>query len=277
MQVFLHAIGSRGPTWFSRTTNGGRLGPARMIYDPGTINQTIGNQIVVLPNGNLLDFFDLIFSFKNSHKIRGFNVAFIRSSDKGATWSGAKIIDKLNRVTVRDPDTSQAMHTADFNPDVAVDPPNGNLYAVWQDCRFSGGTRKRHRLRDLDRRREQLVIDRQARPELRRNVRLPALRGGRGGRDRRRFLLRLPQQHARFGSPDRPLVPALPLGLQRSGELGREPRGRRLRYGEVPHSGRSVLPGGLPRVDDKREPLRFPVHQVGLDDTLCGRLVGDRG
>jgi hypothetical protein len=142
VQVFLHALGSRGPTWFSRTTNGGASWePARMIYDPGEINQTIGNQIVVLPNGDLLDFFDLIFSFRNSNQIRGFNVAFIRSSDKGATWSGAKVIDKLNRVTVRDPDNGRAVRTADFNPDVAVDPANGNLYVVWQDGRFSSGTR----------------------------------------------------------------------------------------------------------------------------------------
>ena len=142
VQVFLHAIGSRGPTWFSRTTNGGESWePARMIYDPGEVNQTIGNQIVVRPNGDLFDFFDVIFTFKNSNQIRGFNVGFIRSSDKGATWSGAKIIDKLNRVTVRDPDNGRIVRTADFNPDVAVDPASGNLYAVWQDGRFSGGAR----------------------------------------------------------------------------------------------------------------------------------------
>jgi hypothetical protein len=142
VQVFLHAIGSRGPTWFSRTTNGGRSWEAaRIIYDPGEINQTIGNQIVVLPNGDVLDFFDLIFNFTNKDKARGFNVAFIRSSDKGATWSGAKIVDRLNLVTVRDPDTNQIVRSQDFNPDVAVDPSNGNLYIVWQDGRFSGGTR----------------------------------------------------------------------------------------------------------------------------------------
>jgi hypothetical protein len=33
------------------------------------------------------------------------------------------------------------VRTADFNPDVAVDPSNGNLYIVWQDGRFSGGAR----------------------------------------------------------------------------------------------------------------------------------------
>ena len=142
VQVFLHAIGSRGPTWFSRTTNGGASWePARIIYDPGEINQTIGNQIVVLPNGDVLDFFDLIFNFTNKDKARGFNVAFIRSSDKGATWSRAKIVDRLALVTVRDPDTGQIVRSQDFNPDVAVDPSNGNLYIVWQDGRFSGGTR----------------------------------------------------------------------------------------------------------------------------------------
>jgi hypothetical protein len=140
VQVFLHAIGSRGPTWFSRTTNGGSSWePARIIFDPGEVNQTIGNQIVVLPNGNVLDFFNLIFNFKNTGKHRGQNVAFISSTDKGATWSGAKIVDRLNGVTVRDPDTGQIVRSQDFNPDVAVDPSNGNIYVVWQDGRFSSG------------------------------------------------------------------------------------------------------------------------------------------
>jgi BNR/Asp-box repeat len=143
VQVFQHAIGFRGPTWFSRTTDGGESWePARMIFDPGGVNQTIGNQIVVLPNGDVLDFFDLIFNFKNAKGVRGFNVAFIRSTDQGETWSqSARIVDKLFRVIVRDPDTGAALRTADFNPDVAVDPASGKLYAVWQDGRFSGNTR----------------------------------------------------------------------------------------------------------------------------------------
>jgi hypothetical protein len=81
----------------------------------------------------------LIFNFKNVAKTRGQNVAFIRSSDKGANWSGAKIIDRLVGVTVRDPDTGQIVRSQDFNPDVAVGPSNGNLYVVWQDGRFSSG------------------------------------------------------------------------------------------------------------------------------------------
>jgi len=140
-ESFENAIGFRGPAWFSRTTNGGTSWePARIIFDPGQENQTIGNQIVVSPDGTLFDFFDLIQNFGNPSG-RTFNVAFIKSTDHGATWSGAVRVDKINRVQVRDPDTGQRVRTEDFAPEVAVDPSNGNLYAVWQDSRFSGGTR----------------------------------------------------------------------------------------------------------------------------------------
>ncbi|MDP9255651.1 MAG: glycoside hydrolase, partial [Actinomycetota bacterium] len=101
---FENALGFRGPIWFSRTTDGGATWePARPIYDPGQINQTIGNQIVVLPNGDLVDVFDLISNFKNAHGQRGLNVAVIRSTDKGVTWSKPTIVAKLNTVGVTDP------------------------------------------------------------------------------------------------------------------------------------------------------------------------------
>jgi hypothetical protein len=138
VEVFQHAIGFRGPTWFSRTmSSGASWEPARMIFDAGDVNQTIGNVIAVLPNGDLLDFFDLIYNFKNAGGVRGFNVAFIRSSDHGATWSSkAQIIDKLFRVTVRDPDTGQALRTGDFNPEVAVDPgADGSVGVLFYDLR----------------------------------------------------------------------------------------------------------------------------------------------
>src|SRR5215218_7957052 len=141
------ALGFRGPTWFARTTNGGvSWEKARMIYDPGQINQTIGNQIVVLPNGDLLNVFDLIYNFKNTNKVRGYNVAVMRSTDKGLTWSKPTIVSKLGQVQVKDPDTGQLVRTGDILPDVAVDetigtPTSGNLYLVWQDALFSGGAR----------------------------------------------------------------------------------------------------------------------------------------
>lgn len=134
----LHALGYRGPTWFSRTTDGGATWePARMIYDPGEVNQTIGNQIVVRPNGDLVNVMDLIYNFKNAHKVRGLNVAILRSTDKGVTWSGPIIIDKLRTIGVTEPTSGQPVRTGDIIPEIAVG-PEGNLYVVWQDARFNG-------------------------------------------------------------------------------------------------------------------------------------------
>jgi hypothetical protein len=131
--VRAESVGFRGPTWFARTTNGGTSWePARKIYDPGEGNQTIGNQIAVLPNGTLVNVFDLISA--------GDEVALIRSTDKGATWSSnATLVSKLGQVGVRDPETGQAVRTGNIIPDVAVDRRSGALYLVWQDARFSGG------------------------------------------------------------------------------------------------------------------------------------------
>jgi Neuraminidase (sialidase) len=128
-----HSLAFRGPIWFSRTADGGQSwDSARIIFDPGEQAQTIGNQIVVLPNGDLVDIFNLIYVFKNASGIRGENVAIIRSTDKGVTWSKPIIVSKLLSVG-----TGQPVRTGNVIPEVAVDSNSGSLYAVWQDGRFS--------------------------------------------------------------------------------------------------------------------------------------------
>lgn len=96
------------------------------------------NDIVVRPNGDLVNGFNLIYNFKNAHKIRGYNVAILRSFDKGATWeSQAKIVDKLRTATASSPDNGAPVRTGDIIPEIAAG-PEGNLYLVWQDARFNG-------------------------------------------------------------------------------------------------------------------------------------------
>ena len=143
-------FGFKGPAVLSRTTNGGASWePVRIIFDPGANQQTIGNQIVVLPDGTLVDFFNLI---RNQPPRFEFTLALIRSTDMGATWThgqpirAARIFTKAafdpQQTGVRDPDTNARVRTGDIIPEVAVDrnptsPGFGNLYAVWQDSRFS--------------------------------------------------------------------------------------------------------------------------------------------
>jgi hypothetical protein len=123
-----------GPTWFSRTTDGGRnWEAAHVIFDGGTNTQTIGNQIVVLPNGTVEDFFTF-FDFNTGNE----SVALIRSTDHGATWSGPITVGAIERINPFDPNNGCPLRTGEDLPAVAVDPRNGTLYAAWVDARFNG-------------------------------------------------------------------------------------------------------------------------------------------
>ena len=148
-------LGFKGPAVLARTTDGGQTWePPRNIYNPGGNNQTIGNQIVVLPDGTLVNVFNEILNFKNSDKGAKFefNLSLIRSTDKGATWTRGQPIRAAKMQTLAlfrafgivDPDTpADGVRTQDLIPQITVDrsvgsPGHGNLYAVWQDARFSG-------------------------------------------------------------------------------------------------------------------------------------------
>jgi hypothetical protein len=128
----------RGPIWFNRSTNGGTSWEqARQIYDPGQNDQTIASQILVPPDGTLVNLF-AEFRNQNSNKRRGWNVRVLRSSDQGDTWSGPIQIDRLQTIGVTDPESGEVIRVGDIIPDGAVNETDGRLYAVWQDARFSG-------------------------------------------------------------------------------------------------------------------------------------------
>src|SRR5216117_1208300 len=130
----------REPIWFSRTTDGGLTWePARNIYDLSEFNGTIGSQIVVAKNGDLLDFFDEFLIHKNAQQSRGEWMSVIRSTDKGVTWSknSLKIAPSRERIAF-DPDTGRNIRAEGGLPEVAIDRTSGALYLVWQDASFSG-------------------------------------------------------------------------------------------------------------------------------------------
>jgi hypothetical protein len=131
-----NATAYRGPTLFTRTTDGGASWEEpRIIFDPGTLQQTIGNQIVVRPQGELINIFNLIQTTRKG-ATRGFNVSVIRSEDNGDTWSKPIRFERMVNPGISDPDDGDPVRTGDIIPDIAVDPNSGQLYAVWQDERF---------------------------------------------------------------------------------------------------------------------------------------------
>ncbi len=130
------APGAFGPAVFSRTTDGGATWDTpRVIYSPPAGQQTIGNIIGVLPNGDLVDVFTRIAL--DPSNIERQNVAVIRSTDKGETWSDPTIISPMVVAYVSDPYTSQPIRAGDILPTFAVDPSSGRLYVAWGDGRFS--------------------------------------------------------------------------------------------------------------------------------------------
>ncbi len=136
----LHSFAFRGDIMFSRTTNAGASWEAPRSLLPTNANLfTIGNQIVVMPNGTLVDVFALGKGSGVQPSTNPFTESLIRSTDKGLTWSKVIDISTDQSVAVLDPDTGQAVRAGEGLPDVAVDPNNGTLYAVWSDGRFSGG------------------------------------------------------------------------------------------------------------------------------------------
>ena len=141
-QVTGPAAAARGAVYFSRTTNGGATwSAARAIYQTPLGMQTSANQIVVLPDGDLLDVFNQLGQGKDFDHPRHDTITAIRSSDRGLTWSGPSTLatNFVNGVT--DPHTGQPVRDGDDFTEIAVDPRPGtsNVYAVWGDARFTNG------------------------------------------------------------------------------------------------------------------------------------------
>jgi hypothetical protein len=125
---------------FARSTDGGRTWePTRAILDfPDNSGiQTLGNQIVVLSDGTLVNTFDLI--------LQGLPlVAVQRSTDRGVTWTEPIVVDVLFSSATQgqgvvDPRDGAPIRTGDLLVEAAADPrkKSDTIHIVWQDIRFT--------------------------------------------------------------------------------------------------------------------------------------------
>jgi hypothetical protein len=134
-----HSFAFRGQPMFSRTTDGGQTWSAPQAMT----NQNIyaqGNQIVVLPDGTLVNVFAALFKGAgiqpNNNQVF---MAVIHSRDGGLHWSAPVKIAPLRTALLTDPDNpnptslDETVRADDYLPDIAVDKTTGALYVVWAD------------------------------------------------------------------------------------------------------------------------------------------------
>jgi len=131
-----HTSSYTGPAYFSKTTDWGKTwSQAKVIIDTGQRQQTIGNIIVVdARNGTLYNFTNMILPPNTPRQGTRTNqqVAFVKSTDGGDTWTAPQIIAPFNSLGVRDPNTGESLRVGDGLEEVAIDPSNGKLYVVWE-------------------------------------------------------------------------------------------------------------------------------------------------
>lgn len=138
---YLYAVWDRSssspnirPAYFARSTNGGvSWEPAHSIYNPGTNRAITLDQVLVLPDGTLVNVFVL---YRNSA-----NIEVIRSLDHGATWSAPIVVAADETIGTVNAKTQEALRTGSGLPNATVDPTTGAIYITWADARFSASSR----------------------------------------------------------------------------------------------------------------------------------------
>jgi hypothetical protein len=136
-----HSFAYRGRPMFSRTIDGGETwsDPLSMTGNQNLYAQ--GNQIVVLPNGTLVNVFAVLFKGSGVQPSLANQVfmAVTRSTDGGRHWSAPTRIAPIRTALLTNPDIpnptslDQTVRADDYLPDIAVDHETGDLYVVWAD------------------------------------------------------------------------------------------------------------------------------------------------
>jgi hypothetical protein len=135
----VHAFSYRGTPMVSRTTDGGdHWSTPKPMTNANLYAQ--GNQIVVEPNGTLIDVQAILFKGAGIQpNNNGVYMAVMRSIDGGEHWSAPSKIAKIG--TVGESADDQPLRVGDYLPDIAVDRGSGALYLTWADG-LGGSTNK---------------------------------------------------------------------------------------------------------------------------------------
>jgi hypothetical protein len=135
-----HSVAIRQDILLATTTDGGQSWTTRTIRSPQDNDGETGNQIVVEPDGTLVDVFALTSgSGKQEPQAAQNFLAAIRSTDHGLTWSDLIVGPAQEPIGITDPNTGATVRSGEPIFGVTAD-QHGNLYAVWADGRFSDFT-----------------------------------------------------------------------------------------------------------------------------------------
>jgi hypothetical protein len=126
---------NKGPAYYSRTTDGGETwSPAAVLYDPGSEAQTVGNQVVVLSDGTVLNLFTQVDYGTATTPDLG-RLRVIRSEDHGASWVDPVTIAMIHPRGAYDPETGQPIRDGSILGTIAV-APDDTVWVAWQDARI---------------------------------------------------------------------------------------------------------------------------------------------
>lgn len=129
---------------FSRSTDGGQswdvtrpINNLDIVTPPEQVVFRQGAQIVVLPDGTLVDAFFRILFNRNTGLISR-DQAIFRSTDQGRHWERTDTqVSTLFPAGARDLELNIPVRDASQLPAIAVNAETGDLYIAWQDSRFN--------------------------------------------------------------------------------------------------------------------------------------------
>jgi hypothetical protein len=130
------ASNTSNPAYLSLSTDGGITWTTGQLYDPGTGNEAFNNEIAVLPNGTVLDFFTLVPSTGS------FLLQVVSFTTTGTSWSTPTLLATVATITpagTPNPIGSSQTPIRDSSlmAQIALDPASGAIAAVWQQS-FGG-------------------------------------------------------------------------------------------------------------------------------------------